>query len=72
MEPTRAAHEHEPMAAFLTTVGSNSPVNMNTTPNAAEAPALPISARVMVTAGSPEKEMTPSSFRKVCSLANIL
>lgn len=48
MAPTRAAQEHDPIAAFLTTVGSSSPVNMNTTPKAIDEPAFPIRAKAIV------------------------
>ena len=48
MEPIRAAHEHAPIAAFLTTVGISSAVKMYTIPNAAAAPALPIKASNIV------------------------
>jgi hypothetical protein len=36
------------MAAFLTTVGRSSPVNINTTPNAKDDPAFPINAKATV------------------------
>ena len=48
MAPTRAAHEQTPIPAFLTTVGSNSAVNMYTIPKAAEEPAFPIKAKAIV------------------------
>ena len=48
MEPIRAAHEHAPIAAFRTTVGISSAVNMYTIPKAAAAPALPINASTIV------------------------
>jgi len=48
MPPILAAHEHDPMPAFLTTVGSSSAVNMYTMANADAAAALPTNARRMV------------------------
>ena len=53
--PTRAAHEQDPIAAFLTTVGISSAVNMYTMPNAAAAPALPIKASTIVSGWRSEK-----------------
>ena len=48
MEPIRAAQEHVPMAAFLTTVGRSSAVKIYTTANDADAPAFPINENRIV------------------------